>query len=75
MNQQQLLPFLDLLNKTIQKVAKKEKATYVTTADAIAENYQGYLPNPRNIHLSEEGYEWHLDQSSSKRNVKCSKGC
>ncbi|MGC5327136.1 SGNH/GDSL hydrolase family protein [Brevibacillus sp. SYSU BS000544] len=55
--QKQLKPILDLLNKTIQKVAKNEKATFVPTADAIAEDFEKYLPNPLNIHLSEEGYE------------------
>jgi lysophospholipase L1-like esterase len=55
--QQQLLPVLHLLNKNIAKVTLKAKATYVPTADAIAEDFQTYLPNPADIHLSKEGYQ------------------
>jgi lysophospholipase L1-like esterase len=55
--QEQLLPVLDKLNKTIAKVTAKTRAHYVPTEDVIAENFRTYLPNPQDIHLSKEGYQ------------------
>ncbi len=55
--QKQLLPLLDLLNDTIKKKTIKARATFVPTADAIAEDFRTYLPNPADIHPSTEGYK------------------
>ncbi|HZG14389.1 MAG TPA: GDSL-type esterase/lipase family protein [Candidatus Bathyarchaeia archaeon] len=55
--QKQLLPVLDQLNKVIEKEAKRADAAFIPTAKAIGKDFPTYLPNPQNIHLSEEGYE------------------
>ncbi|WP_134685308.1 GDSL-type esterase/lipase family protein [Brevibacillus migulae] len=55
--QEQLLPVLDQLNKVIEKEAKRADAAFIPTAKPIAKDFAAYLPNPQNIHLSEEGYE------------------
>jgi len=55
--QKQLLPVLDQLNKVIEKEAKRADAAFIPTAKAIGKDVPTYLPNPQNIHLSEEGYE------------------
>ena len=52
-----LLPLLDLLNQTIEGRATANGDTYVATDVIIAKDYQTYIPNPLNIHLSEEGYQ------------------
>lgn len=48
---------LGALNNTIASVVEQHDATFVETADAIAQNVAAYLPNPLNIHPSEAGYE------------------
>lgn len=60
--QEQLLPLLDALNGKIKDAAKDEKATFVPTADVFAENFQTFLPNPRDIHPSAEGYQAIADE-------------
>ncbi len=55
--QEQLLPVLDSLNNVIEAEAKRAHAKFIPTADAIDEDFRTYLPNPKNIHLSEEGYQ------------------
>ncbi len=54
--QAQLLPLLDLLNKTISDVSTALNVTFVPTADSIARNATGYLPNPQDIHPNQAGY-------------------
>ncbi|MBM7552141.1 GDSL-type esterase/lipase family protein [Thalassobacillus pellis] len=55
--QPQLEELLNNLNGLIQLATLINGDTYVPTKDIIAKNYQTYLPNPSNIHLSEEGYQ------------------
>ncbi|NGQ96530.1 hypothetical protein G3578_15310 [Brevibacillus sp. SYP-B805] len=55
--QEQLLPVLDKLNKTISKVTVRTRSHYVPTEETIAEDFRTYLPNPQDIHLSKEGYQ------------------
>ncbi|ARD48233.1 hypothetical protein SporoP33_08330 [Sporosarcina sp. P33] len=45
------------LNDTIKKGLTGTSAVFVETAKQIAENPQVYIPNPKNIHLSEAGYQ------------------
>ncbi|MCL6574037.1 MAG: SGNH/GDSL hydrolase family protein [Bacillus sp. (in: Bacteria)] len=52
-----LLPVLAGLNQTIEARAIANGDTYVGTDTIIAKDYQTYLPNPLNIHLSKEGYQ------------------
>lgn len=60
--QNQLNPLMDKLNETIEKVAKRTGSYYVPTFDAMKKNYKEYLPNPRDIHPSLEGYQVLADQ-------------
>ncbi|WP_342433080.1 SGNH/GDSL hydrolase family protein [Neobacillus sp. FSL H8-0543] len=71
--QQALLQVLDAFNSGIEKAAIANGDTFVPTAKIIAKNYQTYLPNPNDIHLSLEGYQivakefWkYIDKSKSK---------
>ncbi len=50
-----ILTGLQQLNKVIEGVAKQSGSTYVATEETIGANI-GFLPNPQDIHLSEEGY-------------------
>lgn len=52
-----LQPLLKALNAQIEAAAKKNRDTYVATEAQIAKNYQEYLPNPQDIHLSQTGYK------------------
>ena len=47
---------LDTLNTIIEQIAVKSGSVYVPTAEAIAAN-KNFLPNPQDIHLSEDGYK------------------
>ena len=60
--QEQLIPILDMLNNVIADEAKRARAKFVPTADAIDEDFRTYLPNPQNIHLSEAGYQVVADE-------------
>lgn len=53
--QPQLQQLLQLLNGAIENGIKDTGAVFVSTSTVIEENYQTYLPNPTNIHLSEDG--------------------
>lgn len=55
--QDALMPFLDELNSQIEKLSDDHGDTFVPTYDAISKDYQTYLPNPSNIHLSLDGYQ------------------
>ncbi|MCP3027118.1 GDSL-type esterase/lipase family protein [Halobacillus sp. A5] len=55
--QPQLDVLLDSLNQVIQSATAAYGHTYVPTEDVIERKYESFLPNPSNIHLSEEGYE------------------
>ena len=52
-----LMPLLEALNQTIEEASKNNGDTYVPTEKIIAKHYEEYLPNPVDIHLSEEGYK------------------
>ncbi|GGF18303.1 lipase/acylhydrolase [Halobacillus andaensis] len=52
-----LLPLLHQLNNLIENTAYNNGDTYVPTEKIIAKDYEAYLPNPSNIHLSEAGYQ------------------
>ncbi|GHH97416.1 SGNH/GDSL hydrolase family protein [Neobacillus kokaensis] len=52
-----LLSVLDVLNYNIEQVTKTNGDTFVPISKIIAKDYETYLPNPSNIHLSEEGYQ------------------
>lgn len=51
-----LLPLLDALNQTIEKVASVNGDEFVPTAKVIGKYEKIYVPNPNDIHLSIEGY-------------------
>jgi lysophospholipase L1-like esterase len=55
--QQALLQVLEMFNGAIENTANVNGDTFVPTAKIIAKNYQTYLPNPNDIHLSIEGYQ------------------
>lgn len=55
--QTELHPLLDTLNQIINASAAANGDTFVPTEKLIAKNYEIYLPNPANIHLSKEGYQ------------------
>ncbi|MBT2661688.1 GDSL-type esterase/lipase family protein [Bacillus sp. ISL-45] len=55
--QASLMPLLENLNQTIEKASEDNGDTYVPTEKIIAKHYEEYLPNPADIHLSEEGYK------------------
>jgi lysophospholipase L1-like esterase len=56
-NQAALLPLLDTFNGIIEARTIANGDTYVPTDTIIAKDYQTYLPNPINVHLSKEGYQ------------------
>ncbi|WP_165998578.1 cell wall-binding repeat-containing protein [Bacillus sp. Cs-700] len=45
------------LNKGIESIATASGSGFVPTYEAIAENYQAYLPNPLDVHPSQAGYQ------------------
>lgn len=55
--QASLMPLLENLNQTIERTSEDNGDTYVPTEKIIAKHYEDYLPNPADIHLSEEGYK------------------
>lgn len=55
-HQPALNQLLASLNSMIEQIAIKSISTYVPTADVIAKNI-AFLPNPKDIHLSEDGYK------------------
>lgn len=52
-----LMPLLDGLNDVIQSAALANGDVFVPTADVIKKNEKEFLPNPKDIHLSLEGYQ------------------
>jgi lysophospholipase L1-like esterase len=70
--QQFLLPVLEAFNNAIENQAIANGDTFVPTDKIIAKDYETYLPNPNDIHLSLEGYQiiakefWkYIDKSKS----------
>ncbi|PLR94881.1 SGNH/GDSL hydrolase family protein [Bacillus sp. T33-2] len=55
--QASLLPLLHALNQQILLLSAAHGDTFVPTETVIAKNYQLYLPNPQDIHLSLAGYK------------------
>ncbi|MEH7126199.1 GDSL-type esterase/lipase family protein [Bacillus sp. JJ1773] len=55
-HQPALNQLLTALNSMIEQIAIQSVSTYVPTADVIAKNI-AFLPNPKDIHLSEDGYK------------------
>ena len=55
--QTQFKTLLAIMNNSIKTTAEKAGAIFVPTANVVAKNVAGYLPNPENIHLSEAGYQ------------------
>jgi len=53
----ELLPLLDILNQTIEARAYANGDSFVPTAKIIEKQYETYIPNPLDIHLSKEGYQ------------------
>lgn len=56
-DQKLFIQLMEALNDTIQGVASASGSDYVATFDAVAEDYDTYLPNPKNVHPGEQGYE------------------
>ncbi|MEH7224442.1 GDSL-type esterase/lipase family protein [Bacillus sp. JJ1566] len=52
-----LIPLLDGLNQVIETAVVLNNDTFIPTGKVIAKNYETYIPNPQNIHLSSEGYQ------------------
>jgi LPXTG-motif cell wall-anchored protein len=48
---------IELMNETIKGIAEDNGATYIPTFEAFEGEYERYLPNPDDIHPTEEGYE------------------
>lgn len=57
-----LVPLLIALNGQISTLSNANGDTYEPTFAVIASNYQTYLPNPADIHLSLPGYKIVADQ-------------
>src|SRR5690625_1544687 len=55
--QEIVVMIIGMLNDTIYDVTSNYEASYVPTFAAYEGNYELYLPNPNNIHPTEEGYE------------------
>ncbi len=56
-NSPELLPLLNSLNQTIEMAASQNGDIFVPTKKLIEKHEQTYLPNSKNINLSEEGYQ------------------
>lgn len=55
--QPQIAQLINGLNGAIKTGLTGTTAAFIPTAEKIAENYAANLPNPKNIHLSEDGYK------------------
>ncbi|WP_085508587.1 SGNH/GDSL hydrolase family protein [Thalassobacillus devorans] len=53
---EELVSFLHQFNHGIKQITETNQAIFVPTFQAIAEDYETYLPYP-DIHLSQEGYQ------------------
>ena len=50
-------PLLQAVNTQIEELAKENGDTFVATEKMVAANYEKYLPNHEDIHLSKPGYQ------------------
>lgn len=50
-------PLLEAVNNQIQASAKENGDTFVATEKVVAANYEKYMPNHEDIHLSKAGYQ------------------
>lgn len=55
--QPQLNTLVKMLNNTMASAVNTAGGVFVPTNDLIAANVATYLPNPKNVHLSQVGYE------------------
>ncbi|MEO4055498.1 S-layer homology domain-containing protein [Solibacillus sp. CAU 1738] len=55
--QKQLNELVYAMDKVVAQVALEKSAIFVPVAEEIALDYKLYLPNPKNIHLSKDGYK------------------
>lgn len=55
--QTELSYLVSAIDKTVQQVAQSNGSHFIPVADVVASDYRKYLPNPKNVHLSEAGYE------------------
>ncbi|GAB3794145.1 immunoglobulin-like domain-containing protein [Virgibacillus kimchii] len=55
--QDPIVLMIDLLNETIKGIAIENGAIYIPTFEAFDGKHELYLPNPDDIHPTEEGYE------------------
>lgn len=55
--QMQIAPLVTQMNAAVAQTVEGTGAIFVDVKDAVAADYQTYLPNPANIHLSEAGYK------------------
>lgn len=55
--QEQLNELVYAMDKVVSEVAYTKEAIFVPVSEEIALDYKLYLPNPKNIHLSKDGYE------------------
>lgn len=55
--QEVTVPLLETLNMAIESPTNLYGATFIPTFEAFEGNYEAYLPNPKDIHPSEAGYE------------------
>ena len=50
-------PLLQAVNTQIEELAKENGDTFVATEKMVAANYEKYMPNHEDIHLSKPGYQ------------------
>src|SRR5699024_2039974 len=55
--QEVIVAMIHELNEAIENVAEEHGETFIPTFDSIAEKNKEYLPNPIDIHPTEEGYK------------------
>src|SRR5699024_12319612 len=55
--QEVIVSMIHELNEAIENVAEEHGETFIPTFDSIAEKNKEYLPNPIDIHPTEEGYQ------------------
>src|SRR5699024_11743034 len=55
--QEVIVSMIHELNEAIENVAEEHGKTFIPTFDSIAEKNKEYLPNPIDIHPTEEDYQ------------------
>src|SRR5699024_12771692 len=55
--QEVIVAMIHELNEAIENVTEEHGETFIQTLDSIAEKNTEYLPNPIDIHPTEEGYQ------------------